>query len=89
MDSGVQFSDTQVAQNVNTSNGDFDSYSYSSGGAVEHSNSTHDTSVLNTSYQELQFTGSWCRYPNSSFAVADHVSSPGYMDVVDPLTRYK
>ena len=89
MDSGVQFPDSQVAQNVNVSNGDLDGHSYSSGGAVEHSNSTHDTSVLNISYQESQITGSWCRYPNSSFVVADHVSSPGYMDVVDPLTRYK
>ena len=85
MNSEVQFS----AQNANASNGDLDGHSPSSGGVVDHSTYAHDTSVSDTSHPGVQFAGSSYQYPTSSTAVPGHISSPGFMDVVDPLTKYK
>ena len=85
MDSGVHFS----AQNANESNGVLDGRSSSSGGVVDYSTYAHGNSVSVASHQGAQSSGTSYQYPTSSTAVPGHISSPGFMDVVDPLTKYK
>ena len=85
MDSGVQFS----SQNANASTGDLDGHPPSSGGVVDYSTYAHGTSVSDTSQLGAQPSGASCQYPTSPTTVSGYISSPGYMDIVDPLTKYK
>ena len=85
MDSGDQFS----SQNTNAFTGDTDGHPPSSGGVVDYSTYAHGTSVSDTSQLGAQPSEAACQYPTSPTTVSGYISSPGFMDIVDPLTKYK
>ena len=85
MDSGVQF----PSHNVDASTGDLDGHPSSSGGAGDYSANAHGTSTSGTSQLGAQPSGASCQYPSIPTTVSGYISSPGYMDMVDPLTKYK